>query len=204
MIAIVDYRIGNVHSVHKAVQALGYDVIITDDHQQLLNADALILPGVGAYQDVMKFLHETGMDEVIYQYVQSNKPMLGICLGMQLLCTESEEYGMQQGLNIIPGRVTRMQDKPKIPHMGWNKLQFKQNEWVQSLEEGHVYFAHSYHVEVEKEEDVLATVNYHGPITAMVNKGNVFGMQFHPEKSGTTGKDLLRHFLALTEKVIVS
>lgn len=199
MIAIIDYGMGNLHSVSKAVERLGYDVITTDQPELILSADAVILPGVGAYGDAMRHLSETGLGEVAKQYAASGKPMLGICLGMQLLFEQSEEFGVHQGLGLLQGKVVKFQGEFKIPHMGWNKLTFLQpSPLLESLAEGHVYFVHSYHVLVENKENLLATGDYYGPVTAIVAKDNVFGMQFHPEKSGVLGMELLRNFLAMS------
>lgn len=200
MIAIIDYGMGNLHSVSKAVERLGYEAIVTADAQTILNAEGAILPGVGAFGDAMQNLRNTGLDEVAKFYAASGKPMLGICLGMQLLFSDSVEYGQNEGLNLLPGHVIRFSGDFKIPHMGWNKLSFLQKEspLFQGLEEGHVYFVHSFHAKPELASDLLATTDYYGPVTAIVGRGNVFGMQFHPEKSGELGMALLRNFLALT------
>lgn len=199
MIAIIDYGMGNLHSVSKAVERLGFDFIITADPAAILAADGAILPGVGAFGDAMDNLRETGMDEVTKQFIATGKPLLGICLGMQLLFSESEEYGNHQGLNLLPGRVVRFQGDYKVPHMGWNKLSFRQSSPLfEGLEEGHVYFVHSYHVKPELASDLLATVDYHQQVTAIVGRKNVYGMQFHPEKSGDLGMQLLGNFLKLT------
>ncbi|RIX45848.1 imidazole glycerol phosphate synthase subunit HisH [Paenibacillus nanensis] len=200
MIAIIDYGMGNLHSVSKAVERLGYEAVITADAQAILDADGAILPGVGAFGDAMENLRNTGLDEVAKFYAASGKPMLGICLGMQLLFSDSVEYGQNEGLNLLPGHVIRFSGDFKIPHMGWNKLSFLQKDspLFQSLDEGHVYFVHSFHVKPERQSDLLATTDYYGPVTAIVGRGNVFGMQFHPEKSGELGMSLLRNFLALT------
>jgi imidazole glycerol phosphate synthase, glutamine amidotransferase subunit len=199
MIAIIDYGMGNLHSVSKAVERLGFDFVITADPAQILEADGAILPGVGAFGDAMDNLRETGLDEVTKQFVATGKPLLGICLGMQLLFSESEEYGSHQGLNLLPGRVVRFQGDYKVPHMGWNKLSFQQSSKLfEGLEEGHVYFVHSYHVKPELESDLLATVDYYQQVTAIVGRNNVYGMQFHPEKSGDLGMQLLGNFLKLT------
>lgn len=200
MIAIIDYGMGNLHSVSKAVERLGYEAVITADAQAILDADGAILPGVGAFGDAMDNLRNTGLDEVAKFYAASGKPMLGICLGMQLLFSDSVEYGQNEGLNLLPGHVIRFSGDFKIPHMGWNKLSFLQKDspLFQGLDEGHVYFVHSFHVKPEQQSDLLATTDYYGPVTAIVGRGNVFGMQFHPEKSGELGMSLLRNFLALT------
>lgn len=200
MIAIIDYGMGNLHSVSKAVERLGYEAVVTADAQTILNADGAILPGVGAFGDAMQNLRNTGLDEVAKFYAASGKPMLGICLGMQLLFSDSVEYGQNEGLHLLPGHVIRFSGDFKIPHMGWNRLSFLQKDspLFQGLEEGHVYFVHSFHAKPELSSDLLATTDYYGPVTAIVGRGNVFGMQFHPEKSGELGMALLRNFLALT------
>lgn len=200
MIAIIDYGMGNLHSVSKAVERLGYETVVTDDPQEILAADGAILPGVGAFGDAMGNLRETKLDEVVKQYAASGKPLLGICLGMQLLFTASEEYGDNEGLGLLPGKVIRFQGDYKIPHMGWNKLSFEQEQspLFAGLEEGHVYFVHSFHAKPEQGSDLLATTDYYQQVTAIVGREQVYGMQFHPEKSGELGMQLLGNFLALT------
>lgn len=200
MIAIIDYGMGNLHSVSKAVERLGYEFIITGDADTIMRADGVILPGVGAFGDAMQHLQETGLDVVTQSYAASGKPLLGICLGMQLLFEQSAEFGVHQGLGLLQGEVVRFQGDFKIPHMGWNKLQFLQQSPIfHELEEGHVYFVHSYHVLPKDASQLLATGDYNGPVTAIVSKDNVYGMQFHPEKSGSLGMQLLQNFLALTK-----
>ncbi|MCA0758118.1 imidazole glycerol phosphate synthase subunit HisH [Paenibacillus sp. N4] len=201
MIAIIDYGMGNLHSVSKAVERLGYEAVITADPQVIMDADGAILPGVGAFGDAMHNLRETGLDAVVKQYAASGKPLLGICLGMQLLFSESEEYGIHEGLGLLPGNVIRFQGDYKIPHMGWNKLSFlqEQSPLFNGLTEGHVYFVHSFHARPELQSDLLATTDYHQQVTAIVGRGSVFGMQFHPEKSGDLGIQLLGNFLSLTK-----
>lgn len=201
MIAIIDYGMGNLHSVSKAVERLGYETVITDDPETIAASDGAILPGVGAFGDAMQNLRETKMDEVTKAYAASGKPLLGICLGMQLLFTESDEYGTNEGLNLLPGKVSRFTGDYKIPHMGWNKLDFlqEQSPLFNGLTEGHVYFVHSFHAKPEVSSDLLATTDYYQQVTAIVGRGNVYGMQFHPEKSGELGMQLLGNFLALTK-----
>lgn len=201
MIAIIDYGMGNLHSVSKAVERLGYEAVITADPKTIIEAEGAILPGVGAFGDAMQNLRDTKLDDVAKFYAASGKPMLGICLGMQLLFSESEEYGTNEGLNILPGKVIRFHGDYKVPHMGWNKLTFlqQQSPLFNDLSEGHVYFVHSYHAKPELESDLLATTDYHQQVTAIVGRGNVFGMQFHPEKSGELGMQLLGNFLTLTK-----
>jgi glutamine amidotransferase len=199
MIAIIDYGMGNLHSVSKAVERLGYEALVTADAKEIMDADGAILPGVGAFGDAMQNLRNTGLEEVTKFYAESGKPLLGICLGMQLLFAESEEYGRHEGLGLLPGTVVRFQGDYKVPHMGWNKLSFRQaSPLFEGLEEGHVYFVHSFHAKPGSAEDLLATTDYYQQVTAIVGRGNVFGMQFHPEKSGDLGMRLLGNFLALT------
>ncbi|REK52431.1 MAG: imidazole glycerol phosphate synthase subunit HisH [Thermobacillus sp.] len=202
MIAIIDYGMGNLHSVSKAVERLGFEARVTSAPGEILAADGAILPGVGAFGDAMRNLRETGLDEAAKAFARSGKSMLGICLGMQLLFSESEEHGRHEGLGLLPGRVVRFQGPFKVPHMGWNRLKFeRENPLTDGLDAGHVYFVHSYHVLPENESDLLATTDYHGPVTAIVGRGGLYGMQFHPEKSGELGMRLLGRFLSLTMKV---
>ena len=198
-VAIVDYGMGNLHSVSKAVERLGYECVVTGEAEQILAADSVILPGVGAFGDAMEQLRESGLDRVVKQVAAGTQPLLGICLGMQLLFSSSEEYGSHEGLDILSGSVVRFapRDGYKVPHMGWNKLSFRQPQspLFADLDEGHVYFVHSYHALVANESDLLAVTDYGYPVTAIVGQDNVFGMQFHPEKSGELGIKLLGNFL---------
>lgn len=202
-IAIVDYGMGNLHSVSKAVERLGYEPLVTGERESILGADGIILPGVGAFGDAMEHLRETGLDAVMREAASGTKPLLGICLGMQLLFSRSEEHGLHEGLDILPGKVVRFAGgEYKVPHMGWNRLMFEQPDHalLAGLEEGHVYFVHSYHVLPEASSDRLAVTDYGQPVTAVVGRDSVYGMQFHPEKSGELGMSLLQNFLALTKK----
>ncbi|MDN4083315.1 imidazole glycerol phosphate synthase subunit HisH [Paenibacillus polymyxa] len=202
-IAIVDYGRGNLHSVSKAVERLGFEAVVTGDAQVIRASSGVILPGVGAFGDAMEHLRSSGLDRVIQEVASAGQPLLGVCLGMQLLFTRGEEYGSHEGLNILPGEVVRFAPDlgVKVPHMGWNRLRMTQPEHplLQGLEEGHVYFVHSYHAKLEVESDLLAVTDYGGPVTAIVGRGHVYGMQFHPEKSGEMGMRLLRQFLELAE-----
>ncbi|OMF98239.1 imidazole glycerol phosphate synthase subunit HisH [Paenibacillus sp. FSL R7-0337] len=199
-VAIVDYGMGNLHSVSKAVERLGYTSLVTSEAAEILAADSVILPGVGAFGDAMEHLRESGMDDVVRAAASAGQPVLGICLGMQLLFSSSEEHGEHKGLELLPGAVVRFapRDGYKVPHMGWNKLSFRQPEspLLAGLTEGHVYFVHSYHV-LAADSDLLAVTDYGHPVTAIVARGNVYGMQFHPEKSGELGIKLLGNFLQL-------
>ncbi|MEK3899844.1 MULTISPECIES: imidazole glycerol phosphate synthase subunit HisH [unclassified Paenibacillus] len=199
-VAIVDYGMGNLHSVSKAVERLGYTSLVTSDAAEILAADSVILPGVGAFGDAMEHLRESGMDDVVRAAASAGQPVLGICLGMQLLFSSSEEHGEHKGLGLLPGAVVRFapRDGYKVPHMGWNKLSFSQPEspLLAGLTEGHVYFVHSYHA-LAADSDLLAVTDYGHPVTAIVGRSNVYGMQFHPEKSGELGMKLLGNFLRL-------
>ncbi|TVX99165.1 imidazole glycerol phosphate synthase subunit HisH [Cohnella terricola] len=204
MIAIIDYGMGNLHSVSKAVERIGCEAVVTSDPGTILAADGAILPGVGAFGDAMANLRETGLADTVKAFAASGKPLLGICLGMQLLFTESEEHGVHGGLNLLPGRVVRFQGDYKIPHMGWNELTFTQaSPLFEGVKPGHVYFVHSYHVLPELKSDLLAVTDYHQPVTAIVGRGSVFGMQFHPEKSGDLGMTLLRKFTDMTVRKLL-
>lgn len=198
MIAIIDYGMGNLHSVSKAVERLGREAVVTSDPRDIMAAEGAILPGVGAFGDAMDNLRETGLRETTLRYAESGKPLLGICLGMQLLFAESEEHGRHEGLGLLPGKVVRFRGPYKVPHMGWNRLLFRQpSPLLNGLEEGYVYFVHSYHAIPQQPSDLLATTDYFQAVTAIVGRDNVYGMQFHPEKSGELGMRLLERFLGL-------
>lgn len=200
MIAIIDYGMGNLHSVSKAVERLGYEAVVSSDAAVIMEADGTILPGVGAFGDAMANLRATGLDAVTRDYAASGKPLLGICLGMQLLFSESAEHGRHEGLGLLPGRVVRFEGSYKVPHMGWNELSFlrQENPLLAGLAPGHVYFVHSYHALPERREDLLAVTDYYQQVAAIVGRGSLFGMQFHPEKSGELGMRLLERFVRLT------
>jgi glutamine amidotransferase len=198
MIAVIDYGMGNLHSVTKALERMNYASVVTSDPDEIRRADALILPGVGAFGDAMRELSRRELVSVIKTEARRGKPLLGICLGMQLLFTSSDEHGYHQGLNLLPGHVVRFRGDYQIPHMGWNWLSFKHpHPLFDGCEEDYVYFVHSYHVQAENPEDVIATTDYHQPVTAIVARNNVIGMQFHPEKSGELGLKLLERFARL-------
>lgn len=199
MIVIIDYGMGNLYSVSKAIERLGYEVVISADPQVILGAAAAILPGVGAFGDAMRQLQHTGLDHITKQFAASGKPLLGICLGMQLLFEQSEEYGEHEGLGLLQGKVIRFKGDFKIPHMGWNRLKLLQNNsLLTAVDGGYVYFVHSFHVLPKEQEQLIAIADYYGPVTAIVAKNNIYGMQFHPEKSGEVGMQLLKNFLALS------
>ena len=201
MIAIIDYDAGNIKSVEKALQKLGADVVITKDAQEILRADKVILPGVGAFGDAMANLKKFGLDKVIYEVVENGTPFLGICLGLQLLFERSDETPGVAGLGILKGEILRIPDKDdlKIPHMGWNSLHLQnQGRLFQGLsEQSYVYFVHSYYLKAEDEQIVKATTDYSVNIHASVEKDNVFACQFHPEKSSDAGLKILKNFVEL-------
>jgi imidazole glycerol-phosphate synthase subunit HisH len=203
MIGIVDYGMGNLFSVSKALERLNADYFNSGDREELLSADALLLPGVGSFRDAMEVLQV----DTIKEFAASGKPLLGICLGMQLLFEDSDENGFTKGLGLLPGHVRRFSgtntagETYKVPHMGWNKLEFvKSSPLLDGLEEDYVYFVHSYYVSAENSEALLAKANYHEEVSAVVGKDNIFGMQFHPEKSSKLGMALLNNFLKLVEE----
>ena len=202
MIAIIDYDAGNIKSVEKALQKLGADVVITKEPKTILDAEKVILPGVGAFGDAMSNLKKYGLDDVIHQVVERGTPFLGICLGLQLLFERSDETPGVEGLGILKGEILRIpeQGELKIPHMGWNSLHLQNGgRLFKGLpEESYVYFVHSYYLKAEDEEIVKATTEYSVNIHASVEKGNVFACQFHPEKSSEVGLQILKNFVELS------
>ena len=203
MIAIIDYDAGNIKSVEKALQKLGQDVVITRKKEQILAADKVILPGVGAFGDAMKNLNEYGLVEVIHQVVEKRIPFLGICLGLQLLFEKSDESEGVKGLGILKGEVCRIPDQEgiKIPHMGWNSLHLQNDgRLFRGIEEdAYVYFVHSYYLKAKEEQIVKATTEYGAHIHASVEMDNVFACQFHPEKSSDVGLRILKNFVDLID-----
>ena len=208
MVAIVDYGVGNLFSLKSSFDAIGAEVVVTDDPTVLEAADRLLLPGVGAFGDAAEKLRASGLDAVLRRLVEQGKPLLGICLGMQLLFEKSYEYGEHEGLGFIRGSVRPIADvlpneEYKIPHIGWNPLHFTGNSPLFSnIQDGDcVYFVHSYYA-TECEESVIATTEYGAELTAAVANGNVYGCQFHPEKSGTVGLAILKAFVELKENPV--
>ena len=204
MLVIIDYDAGNIKSVEKALIALGEEVVLTRDANQILAADGVILPGVGAFGDAMGKLRSYGLVEVIRQCVAQNTPFLGICLGLQLLFESSEESPGVEGLHVLDGKILRLPDTPelKIPHIGWNDLHFpnKGRLFEGIAEQPYVYFVHSYYLQAADEAIVTATTEYGTRIHASVEKGNVFACQFHPEKSSTVGLQILENFVQITKQ----
>jgi len=199
MIAIVDYGVGNLFSLKSSFTAIGADVIVSADADELRRADKIILPGVGAFEDAIKKLRECGLAQVIKELAAQGKPIMGICLGMQLLFDKSFEYGEHDGLGLIPGVVRPIADVIptgyKIPHIGWNALHLTaDNALFSGVSEGEcVYFVHSYYA-ADCADSIIATAEYGAELTAAVAKDNVFGCQFHPEKSGKVGLAILKAF----------
>ncbi len=203
MTAVIDYGVGNLFSLCSSLKAVGADVTVTGDIKEIKKADRLILPGVGAFGDAAKKLSYEGLDEIIKERAAAGVPLLGICLGMQLLFDESLEYGAHKGLGLIKGKVVPMKgyipEELPVPHMGWNALKFhKPSPIFKYINEGDcVYFVHSYFAD-GCETDLTASAEYGMPLTAAVGHDNVFGCQFHPEKSGKTGLAILKAFLEET------
>jgi len=200
MIAIINYGMGNLRSVQAGLEHIGQRAFVTDDPQEVMNAPAVVLPGVGAFRDAIEKLEQTGMGDAFREAVQSGKPCLGVCLGLQLLFSESEEGGVYHGLGIIPGKVVRFSDRLKVPHMGWNQLNIKNPDApiFRDIPEGsYMYFVHSYYVQPEDSAVIAATTDYGIEFTSMIARDNLFAMQFHPEKSQEIGLCLLRNFGSL-------
>ena len=204
MIAIVDYGVGNLFSVEKALRATGADAVVTADEKVLQKAERIVLPGVGAFGDCMKRLEATGLIPVILREIREGKPLLGICVGLQILFEGSDESPDVAGLSVFPGRVRRIEaPQLKIPHMGWNSLEFNEasdksekSALFRDIQEGaYVYFVHSYHAVPEDARIITAQATYGERITAAVSQGNVQAVQFHPEKSGAVGSAILKNFV---------
>jgi glutamine amidotransferase len=201
MIGVIDYDAGNIRSVEKALQKLGQEVVVTRDRETLLQADKVILPGVGAFGDAMQHLEAYDLIDVIHQIVEQKTPFLGICLGLQLLFERSDETPGVQGLGILKGEILRIppQEGLKIPHMGWNSLELQNDgKLFRGIQNNpYVYFVHSYYLKAEDETIVKAVTSYSTRIHASVEKDNVFACQFHPEKSGDVGLQILKNFAEL-------
>ena len=204
MVAIIDYDAGNIKSVQKAIEYLGEEVIITRDAEVILSASRVVLPGVGAFGDAMEKLHKYNLVDVIKEVVKREIPFLGICLGLQLLFETSDETPGVQGLGILKGKIKRIPDhgELKIPHIGWNSLSFpnKGRLYEGISEESYVYFVHSYYLDAEDKDIVVATTEYGTTIQASVEQGNVFACQFHPEKSSSVGLKILDNFLKISKE----
>ncbi len=200
MIVIVDYGMGNLRSVQKGFEKVGFGAQISRNPEIIQKAQALVLPGVGAFGDCMRLLKKYKLIQPIINHIESTKPFLGICVGMQVLFSESEEFGTQPGLDIFKGWVVRFSDKLKVPHMGWNSLMLKKPAPIlEPVAEGsYMYFVHSYYVIPEDESIIAATCDYGVEFTSMIWHKNIFAVQFHPEKSQATGLSMLNRFGELT------
>lgn len=208
MIAIIDYDAGNIKSVEKALQFLGEEVIVTSDRDAILLADKAILPGVGSFGDAMEKIRERNLEEVIHEFVESGKPFLGICLGLQLFFESSEETPGEKGLGLLKGKITRIPNEYKqngetvtqnVPQIGWNNIKVNpSSKLLKGLGDNpYVYFVHSYYLQADDIEDVAATTEYGVTIHAAVERMNVMATQFHPEKSSDVGMNILRNFIAM-------
>ena len=206
MIAIVDYGVGNLFSLISSFKYIGADVLVTSDPQEIRKCDKIILPGVGAFEDARRKLKDTGLDKIIIEEAKNGKPLMGICLGMQMLFEKSYEYGEHEGLGLLKGSIVPMQGvipkELKIPHIGYNPLIFKKNSPLfKYIKDGDcVYFVHSYYA-TNCDDSVIATAEYGQELTAAVANGNVMGCQFHPEKSGDVGLNILRAFCEMEETI---
>ena len=200
MIAIIDYGAGNLHSVKNALDFLGAQSIITGDKETILGADKVILPGVGSFGDAMRALKANGLDMVVKEVAKSNKPLLGICLGLHMLFEESEESEEEKGLGIFKGKVVRIPDCGlKIPHMGWNNITLTKDSKILGLSQNspYVYFVHSYYITTPQTDIISAYTEYGARLDVAVEKDNIFATQFHPEKSGDAGMNILSRFINL-------
>ena len=197
MVGIIDYGVGNLFSLKSSFQAIGEEAFVSSDPAELAAADRLVLPGVGAFEDAAGKLRASGLDVFVREQAAAGKPLMGICLGMQMLFEKSFEYGEHEGLGLLKGQVVPMAGKIdpalKIPHMGWNALEVRQGRLLADVDGQYVYFVHSFYAE-NCEASLAAVTEYSVPITAAVEQGNIFGCQFHPEKSGNVGLSILRAF----------
>ncbi|AYJ80615.1 imidazole glycerol phosphate synthase subunit HisH [Aliarcobacter cryaerophilus ATCC 43158] len=201
MLGIIDYKMGNLASVYNACSKFTKDVKIIKNASDIKNLSRVILPGVGAYKDAMEHLNSDGLKDAILDFANSKKPLLGICLGMQLLFESSEEFGHTKGLGLIDGKVvkfdkTKMSEDLKIPHMGWNKVENIDNPLFKNLQNPYLYFVHSYHI-ITDDKNIIGKTNYGYEFASAVNKDNIFGFQPHPEKSHNNGLKILENFINL-------
>ncbi len=200
MVGIIDYGVGNLFSLQSSFKAIGEEAFVSGDAEELSKAERLVLPGVGAFEDAAKKLRASGLDTFVRQQAAAGKPLLGICLGMQMLFEKSYEYGEHEGLGLLKGQVVSMEGKIpadlKIPHMGWNALEVKSGKLLADVNGQYVYFVHSFYAE-GCADSLAAVTEYGAPITAAVEKDNIFGCQFHPEKSGNVGLSILQKFCQL-------
>lgn len=198
MVAIIDYGAGNLHSVKNALDFLGVDSVITKDKDEILSADHVILPGVGSFGDAMECINNSGLYEVIKKAADGSRPFLGICLGLHLLFDESEESPGVKGLGILSGKVTKIPDCGlKIPHMGWNNIEISKESRILPTESKFMYFVHSYYINPQNSDVVSSYTTYGDKLGVSIEQGNVFAVQFHPEKSGEAGLNILKKFISL-------
>ena len=198
MVAIIDYGAGNLHSVKNALNFLGADSVITRDKDEILSADHVILPGVGSFGDAMECINNSGLYDVIKKAADGSRPFLGICLGLHLLFDESEESPGVKGLGILSGKVTKIPDCGlKIPHMGWNNIEVSKESRILPTESEFMYFVHSYYINPQNSDVVSSYTTYGDKLGVSIEQGNVFAVQFHPEKSGEAGLNILKKFISL-------
>ncbi|MBT2572817.1 imidazole glycerol phosphate synthase subunit HisH [Bacillus sp. ISL-51] len=207
MIGVIDYGMGNLYSVSKALERVGAPYTVTDRPEELQKADAFILPGVGSFSDAMDNLRSSALDQFIHRITDEGKLLLGICLGMQLIFEESEENGSAKGLGLLTGKAVKLKDRDaegnrlKVPHTGWNRLTFhNKSPLLSEVEEGYAYFVHSYYIDGMEDSALLASADYGVLVPAVVGKHHVFGAQFHPEKSSTVGMAILTRFTKMAEE----
>lgn len=196
MIAIVDYGMGNLRSVQKGFENAGYSARITSDREEIADARGVVLPGVGAFGDAMNNLKSLGMDQALKDFVKSGRPFLGICLGLHLMFEGGEEYGFHQGLGFLRGKIVRLPDGVKVPHMGWNQVcRVREEKILDGIPDGsYFYFVHSFYAQVEDPQVIGAVTDYGVTIPAIVSQDNMIGIQFHPEKSSSLGMKILQNF----------
>ena len=202
MITIIDIGISNIKSITRGFVTQGFSVKITSEPAQVSSADSLVLPGVGAFPKAMEVLHTRGLVQAVRAYARSGRPLIGICLGMQLLFTDSSEHEHTEGLGLIPGHVVRFPVDRPVPHMGWNAVSQTRKSLLFRMisDPSDFYFVHSFHAVPDREQDIVGVSDHHGVFVAAVQRGNIYGTQFHPEKSQNRGLTLLRNFAVLTEK----
>jgi len=202
-LTIIDYGVGNFRNVQKAFEAVGAQAEITDKPEIVAKAEALVLPGVGAFGDAIDNLRLRELDQLVLEAAQAGKPLLGICVGMQLLFEQSEEMGQHQGLGLLPGRVVRFQNGLTVPHMGWNQIEPKRDHLLlEQIEPGDfAYFAHSYYVVPKNPDDIIACTDYGHHYPSIVGRNNICAIQFHPEKSQQVGLQILKNFVAFADQL---